>query len=499
MSAREGEEEGGRRGLRAASLAATLACALFTASCASVDLDHYGLSEASAARDDVASSLPPDQRKEHERLVAAYGGVYHSPELEALISHTVDRLVAASEKPELKYRVTLLNSPAINAFALPSGTLYVTRGLVALANDTSELSSVLAHEMAHVIARHAAIREDQVRQAMIVSRVISDVVSDPDLGALALAKSKISLASFSRGQELEADAVGVGISARAGYDAYGASRFLTSMSRYATLRSSPGGQPGNGKDQVDFISSHPSTPERISIAVANASQYTAPGSGDREKKEFLDAIDGLVYGDDPKEGFVRGRAFLHPNLGFTFTAPEGFTLENTPQAVLGATSSGREALRLDAVRVPATTPLQSYLASGWIDGVDQNSVEQLSLNGFPAATAIARGDQWSFRLYAIRFGSDVYRLVFAAREITPQLDQAFRVSAETFRRVGADEAKNVRPLRVSVVRVGLGDTVDRLAKRMVVPDRQLERFLVLNGLERDAKLKFGDRVKIVVE
>jgi predicted Zn-dependent protease len=481
-----------------ARLAAALGLVLLAGACASVDLDRYGLSAASAARDDVASTLPPEQRKEHERLVAAYGGVYQAPELEALISKTVDRLVAASEKPELKYRVTLLNSPAINAFALPSGTLYVTRGLVALANDTSELSSVLAHEMAHVIARHAAIREDQVRQAMIVSRVISDVVSDPDLGALALAKSKISLASFSRGQELEADAVGVGISARAGYDAYGASRFLTSMSRYAALRSTPAGQTG-GRDQVDFISSHPSTPERISIAVANASQYAVAGSGDRGQKELLDAIDGLVYGDDPKEGFVRGRNFLHPNLGFSFTAPEGFTLENTQQAVLGATTSGREALRLDAVRVPTMTPLQNYLASGWIDGVDQTSVEQLSVNGFPAATAIARGDQWSFRLYAIRFGNDVYRLVFAAREITPQLDQSFRTAAMTFRRVGVEEAKNIRPAHIAVVRVGLTDTVEKLAKRMAVPDRPLERFLVLNGLERDAKLKFGERIKIVVE
>src|SRR5437762_5921668 len=128
MSARETKER--RHDLRAAGLAAAAALALFAASCASVDIDRYGLAEASAARDDVASTLPPEQRKEHERLVAAYGGIYHAPELEALISHSVDRLVAASEKPELKYRVTLLNSPAINAFALPGGTLYVTRGLV---------------------------------------------------------------------------------------------------------------------------------------------------------------------------------------------------------------------------------------------------------------------------------------------------------------------------------------------------------------------------------
>ena len=101
--------------------------------------------------------------------------------------------------------VTILNSPAVNAFALPSGQLYVTRGLIALANDTSELASVLSHEMSHVIARHADIREDQARQVALVSRVVQDVLSDPETGALALAKSKIALASFSRAQEFEAD------------------------------------------------------------------------------------------------------------------------------------------------------------------------------------------------------------------------------------------------------------------------------------------------------
>jgi len=503
MSAREEVRQKDVGALRAAKLLAILASGLLLASCANLETDRFGLSEASAARDDVASNLPAEQRKEHERLVAAYGGVYHSPDLEQLISKTVDRLVAASERPDIKYRVTLLNSPAINAFALPGGTLYITRGLVALANDSSEMSSVLAHEMAHVIARHAAIREDQVRQAMIVSRVISDVVNDPDLGALALAKSKISLATFSRGQELEADAVGVGISSRAGYDPYGASRFLTAMGKYADLKGGSTPAPSqsqslSGKDQVDFISSHPSTPERISIAVANARQYSAAPT-ERDHKEFIEALDGLVYGDDPKEGYVRGRSFLHPNLGFTFTAPDGFSLENTPQAVLGATSTGKEALRLDAVRVPSMTPLANYLASGWIDGVDRSSVQSITINGFPAATALARGDQWSFRLYAIRFGSDVYRLVFAARQISPERDQIFRAAAESFRRVAVDEAKNVKPLRISIVRVGLTDSVEKLARRMAVPDRQLERFLVLNGFDRDTKLKFGEKVKIVVE
>jgi predicted Zn-dependent protease len=472
--------------------------ALLLAACSGTDLERIGLSEASVARDEVALDLSPAQRREHERLVAAYGGIYRSSALQALIARSVERLVAASERPELKYRVTVLNSPAINAFALPGGSLYITRGLVALANDTSELSSVLSHEMAHVMANHASTREEQIRQAVIVSRVISDVLNDPDLGALALARSKLSLATFSRGQELEADAIGVGISARAGYDPYGASRFLTTMGRFAALRGAALGQTRAGNERLDFLSSHPSTPERISIAIANARQYGQPGTGETDRKAFLEAIDGLVYGDDPKEGYVRGRRFFHPNLGFTFTAPEGFTLENTPQAVLGATANGKEALRLDAVRVTASEPLGTYLSSGWIEGVDKDSLESLTINGFPAATAVARGEQWSFRLYAIRFGSDVFRLVFAARELNPTLDRGFRVAAESFRRVPLEEAKSVSPQRISIVRVSRGDTPERLAARLA-GDRQLERFLVLNGLERGASLKPGEAVKILVE
>lgn len=475
--------------------------AFFVAGCANSTLKQWSLSSWSAGDDaasvdEIAAALPPAQRREHERLIASYGGIYRSGELDELITETVERLTAASENPGLKYRVTMLNSPAINAFALPGGSLYITRGLIALANDTSELASVLSHEMAHVVARHAATREDQIRQAVVVSRVISDVLSDPDLGALSLARSRLSLATFSRGQELEADAIGVGISARSGFDPFGASRFLTSMGRFAALRGRNASQ--QSVDRLDFLSSHPSTPERISIAVANARQY-GDRKAERDRDAFLDAVEGVAYGDDPKEGYVRGRNFLHTKLGFAFVAPEGFTLENTPQAVLGATASGKEALRLDAVRVPDEQPLTSYLLSGWIGGIDPHSIESLTINGLPAATALARGEQWSFRLFVVRFKNDVYRLAFAARDISPATDAGFRSSAMTFHGVSAEEAENAKAARISVVRVGLRDTVERLAGRMAVADRKLERFLILNGLERDAKLKFGQKVKIVVE
>ncbi|MBV8792029.1 MAG: M48 family metalloprotease [Pseudolabrys sp.] len=438
----------------------------------------------------------PAELREHARILASYGGLYENPKLEVLINKTVDRLVAASERPDLKYQVVILNSPAINAFALPNGQLYITRGIIALANDESELASVLSHEMAHVIARHAAIREEQARQSVTIAAVAQDVLGDPELGALALAKSKLTLASFSRAQEFEADGIGVGIAARAGLDPYGAVRFLNDMQRNADIRTAGNNDPD--PRSRDFLSTHPATPDRIRNAQANARQYTGPGSGKRERAEYLAALDGLVYGEDPSEGFVRGRHFLHPKLGFTFTGPPAFSLDNTAQAVLGVKDGGGQALRLDVVQVPAEQSLADYLRSGWIENVDPNSVEQFTINGFPAATAAAGGDQWSFRLYAVRFGSDVYRFIFAAKQKSAEADRAFRDSVNTFRRLTLKESQSVHPLRIKVVTVRPSDTIDRLAARMMT-DKKKERFLIVNGLAAGDKLKPGDQVKLVTE
>ena len=431
------------------------------------------------------------QNREHRRILAAYGGAYADPKLEALIAGMVDKLVAASEQTEPRYKVTILNSAAINAFALPTGQLYITRGLLGLANDEAELASVLAHEMAHVIAHHATIRENEVRRAAIAANTTAEAMND-STGALALAKSKIALASFSRAQELEADGIGIGIAARAGYDPQGAERFLNSMNRFANLRSASSADPRSR----DFLSSHPTTPERIENAANKARQY--PG-GTRGAAEFLASLDGIVYGEDPVEGFVRRRRFMHPKLGFAFTAPEGFTLENTAQAVLGTKQGGDQALRLDIVRPETESTLAAYINSGWIENIEPGSVEEIRVGGFPAATATARGDDWWFRLFVVRYGKEVFRFIFASKNKAPEIDRTFRESINTFRRLSLAEATAVKPWRLKVVTVARDDTVERLAARMAQPDRQVERFRVLNGIGPDVRLKPGERVKIVVE
>jgi len=470
---------------RLAAGTAAVVMALVVASCSSIPGGrHILLPDLPKNLDANSPSV-----REHQRVLSAYGGAYEDPKLHAKLTSIVNRLVAASERPDLSYKITILNSPAVNAFALPNGQLYVTRGLLGLANDSAEFASVMSHEMAHVIARHAATREEQARKTELIG------MNDPQVGAMALARSKIALASFSRSQEFEADAIGVGIAARSGFDPFGASRLLASMGRNAELRaSSRGGDPRS----PDFLSSHPATPERVKNAAASARQLTSTGSAQRDKAAYLATIDGMIYGEDPVDGFVRGRRFLHPKLGFTFMAPEGFVLDNTSQAVLG-TKEGGEALRLDVVKVSPEQSLIEYLNSGWIENIENGSVEELSVNGVPAATATATGDQYAFRLYVVRFGSEVYRFIFAAKNRTAETDRAFRESIQTFRRLSLQEIRSTKPLHLRIVKVQPGDTVESLSARMALFDHQVERFQVLNGLDPNEQLKVGDLVKIIVE
>jgi predicted Zn-dependent protease len=420
------------------------------------------------------------ERRDELRVLDANGGVYQDAQLQSLVADVVERLAASSDRPDLRYQVVILNSPAVNAFSLPSGRLYVTRGLIALANDVSELAAVLAHEIGHVTARHASTREAPTGRPV-----------DPfDSGARAFAGANFALPGFSRTQEVEADNIGAQISARAGYDPYGAVRFLGAMNRNAVLRS-----PGADETQ----SSHPATADRLSTAQTNARRYAVPGVADRDVAVLLANVDGLVYSDDPNDGVIRGRQFLHPRLGFTFTAPQGFSLTRSGEALLGTRAGGGEMLLLEPVSIPREQSLADYLAAGWMQNLDPTTVAERSIHGLAAATASAEGSQWSFRIAVLRLDWGAVRLIFASRPGARDLDRAFRELADTFLPMSAAEVAAAKPLRVRVVTVQPGETPAKLARRMAAVDRPLERFLVLNGLTPGQALKTGDRVKLITE
>lgn len=480
------------RGRATAWIAAVLAASLL-AGCTSVGTSDPLVSGVNTPSTVLSGATSPAIDPEHDRIVASYGGVYDDPAAAQAVARAVGRIVAASDDPSQSYRITILNSPVVNAFALPSGNLYVTRGLIGLADDTSEVAAVIAHEMAHVTARHANAR---ARRAEVASEVtkMANVMQDQDAQRLALASTQLSLARFSQVQELEADAIGVRTLARAGFDPFAASRFLTSMARFADYRAARG---ANSKNP-DFLSSHPSTPERISFAVRAAREIGAPGIGEQEKDQYLQGLDGMVFGDDPSEGFVRGRSFLHKALGIQFTVPAGYTLENTTKAVLATDASGM-AMRFDGVALPTESALTDYLASGWVNGLVADSVRNTTIGDLPAATAVARADGWTFQIGVVRKGRTVFRFIFAAQDAGSTLESALNETMQSFRKLAPEESARLRPLRIKVVRVKPGDTVERLAEQMSGVERKSDLFRVLNGLGNGELPEPGRLVKLVTE
>jgi len=485
----------GRTGFRGGARACLVAIGVAAlAGCSTVGINDPLISQSGSGSTLTTGPATAPADPEHERIVASYGGLYDDPAAAQAVARAVGRLVAASDDPSQSYRITILNSPAINAFALPSGNLYVTRGLIALADDTSEMAAVIAHEMAHVTARHAIARARRAEAASEVNRVVANVMQDQDQQRLALATTQLSLARFSQVQELEADAIGVRTLARAGFDPFAASRFLSSMARYAEYKTMRGTTSRN----PDFLSSHPSTPERISFAVRAAREIGAPGIGEQEKDQYLTGLDGMVYGDDPSEGFVRGRSFLHKGLGIQFTVPQGYSLENTTKAVLATDATGT-AMRFDGVSVPVQTSLSEYIASGWVNGLQPETVRESTLGDLPIATATARTEGWVFQIGLIRKGKTAFRFIFAAQDSSASLETALSETMNSFRKLTPEESARLRPLHLRVIRVKPGDTVEKLADQMSGVERKIELFRVLNGLGSGDAPEVGKLVKIVSE
>lgn len=446
---------------------------------------------ANVSKNDKLAQLGAQQ---HPRILATYGGEYKDAKLERMVAKIVGNLTTVSDNPDQTYRITILNSPNINAFALPGGYLYVTRGLLALANDSSEVAAVIAHEMGHVTANHGILRQAKEAESVLAKRVASEVLHDDAAGREAAIRSKLRLAQFSRNQELQADAIGIKMIGAAGYDPFASARFLQSMEAYTGFRSVSGATDAS----LDFLASHPATPQRVDLAIGHARRIGAPGVGTTDRPSFLNGIDGLLYGDTPQEGFVRERTFIHPKLGVTFSVPQGFTIDNSASAVM-ASGPGELAIRFDGAALPLGGDLAAYLRSGWVTGLDEQSVQTTTINGLPAATARASADKWQFEIVVIASGQKVYRFLIAAPKNSNALSATTQATTQSFRVLTPAEQAAAKPLRIRVISVKAGDTLGSLANRMQGTDRKLDLFRLLNALPSGGTVSAGDRVKIISE
>lgn len=430
--------------------------------------------------------------REHPRIVASYGGLYSDRKAEIMLARIVGRLLAAADQPNQRFTVTILDTPEVNAFALPGGYVYVTRGILALASDTSELAAVLAHEIAHVTLKHARARTNRARTNEIVDKVVTGVFGSNVATDQMSNQSRLSLAAFSQQQELAADKEGIMIAGRAGYDPHAAARFLGAMARFATFSA------GEAAQGDDFLSSHPSTPDRIQKATETARTFFgAPGLGETDGSGYLAGIDGLSFGDNPAQGAVVGRRYVNAAQRFTFTVPDNYSLQVSKGAVVGVAGDG-EAVRFDSAEVPQSMALEDYLKSGWIAGLQPATVRRETANGIEMASGVAVTPQWNFRVAVVRHEGRVFRFIFAARFDSPGFRAAAEATLKSFRPTTQRDISQVRRLAVRTVTAGSGDTADGLARRMAGLTRGSELFYILNNLYPGDKLVAGQSYKIVV-
>ncbi len=434
----------------------------------------------------------------HPSIMRQYGGSYEELGIDVQVARLTAQLVRASSQPRRNYILSVLDTPIVNAFATPGGYLYVTRGLLALVNDEDELASVMAHEMGHVTARHSAKRHTEAVKAGIVSGVLGALAGD-DLDRNAMrAETAGYLESYSRAQELEADRIGIQTAARAGYDPGAAASFLRTMQRNFDLRAAIArrrGEPGASRP----AGSHPASAARIGNAAAIARSIAGGAAGRaRRRNAYLDAIDGLLFGANPESGVVRGREFVHPRRRFAFTAPPGFDIKIRANGALARGPLG-SAMVFDYSSLPPSTSLRDYMIETWADGLELERYETLDLNGMKAVTAVAVYRGFHHRLFLVRGpGETLYRFVFVAQpDAARSQDRQFRAAGMSLRRLGASQARAFRPLRIRVVTVKDGETVQTLAGRMKVADFREQHFRVLNRLNADDTLRPGQRVKII--
>jgi predicted Zn-dependent protease len=440
-------------------------------------------------------------RKEHPRVMAQFGGAYADRALQAYVTRIGNELVAVSELADLDFTFTVLDSEIVNAFALPGGYVYVTRGLIALADNEAELASVLAHEIGHVTARHSAQRYDRAQLGSIAAGVatilggvlLGDVGAQlgQQVGGLGAAAY---VQSYSREQEFEADQLGVRYLGRAGYDPQAMASFLDKLRAKDELARA--GRRG-GSGVPSFLASHPRAADRV----ARVAREAGGGTGRTGRDAYLAAIDGLVYGSSPAQGFVRGQTFEHPELRVRFKAPEGFELVNTPSRVIGRDPTGR-LLLFDMGKAPRGTDLAGYLQRDWIREQRVRDLQGLDVGGKPAAFAsgtVTVNRRSAPALFGVvRGGGDaVWRFMLVNPRGIGQTDlNLLLATMRSVENLSAAEAARLQPERIAIVTVQPGDTVDSLAAQMKVEEHPREIFMLLNGLNRRA-LRPGDRVKLV--
>jgi predicted Zn-dependent protease len=472
-----------------------------SASLAALTLASQGFAQRAPRQ--LSQSAAQEAAQQHPQILAEFGG--EEGGARAAYVQSIGRKVAGNANVAgggNAFRFTTLNSPVMNAFAVPGGYIYITRQLLGLMDDEAELALVLGHEVGHIDARHSRQRNRTGMLTQVFAGLAGVLTGSSQIAQAAGQLGQGYLLSFSRQQEFEADDFGINYISRAGYDPSAAASMFASLGAATSLETRAAGR--DERSTPSWARTHPLSEDRVRRATAQAQRTGMVGRGARNRDQFLAQIDGLLVGDDPRQGVVEGRDFLHPDLQLGFSVPQGYGMQNGSRSVsiTGANgqaqfSTGRFNGDLDSYIVGVYQTLAGQQASQ----LQIPRPQPTTVNGIPAAYTTTRmatqQGQLDVSVFAYRWDADsAYHFVIITRAGTGI--GPFGEMVGSLRRLSPAQAQAIRPRVIDIVTVRPGDSVQSLATRMAYSNLQLERFLTLNSLAANSQLRPGEKVKLVV-
>jgi len=443
----------------------------------------------------VSESQEIDIGRQNAQSVAQSIGYYEDPAVQTYVTDVGRKMAVASERPQLPWEFHVVNDAAVNAFALPGGFIFVTRGLMTSITNEAELATVVGHEIGHVTNRHSVQQISRAQIAQIglgVGSILNSTVAE--LGGVFGQGLGVLFLKYGRDAENEADLAGFRYALNQGYDV----RQMINM--FETIQAVS--QLGGGGRVPQWLSTHPDPGDRITTTQARLDTLHKDLSNAMIRRdEYLQRINGMVYGEDPRQGFFRERAFLHPDLRFQLQFPDGWKTQNKADAVVGASPNQDAVIQLQlAGKVPPADAARRFLSQ---EGVQAGQGTTQPINGLPAVasyfTAQSQQGQVEGLVTFVSYGGNTYGiLAYTGAGGLHTYDQAFRGTAGSFRELRDPAALNVKPARLELVKVDQAMTVAEFHRRYPSTVR-IEEVALINGVDGpDATLTPGTAYKRVV-
>ncbi len=421
-------------------------------------------------------------------------GIYEDKALENYVSQVGMSLVPHTHRPHLPYHFAILDTPVINAFAVPGGYIYVTRGILALITSEAELATVLGHELGHVNARHSVRRLSKmliVQLGLALGSALSETFAK--ISGVASVGIQLLFLKFSRDDEREADRLGVEYARSARYNPSEMIGFFFSLQKLGDL--------SGGHSLPGFLSTHPLTKERIQNTKAIITEEDA--RLEVRKNPYLTRIDNLIFGNDPRQGYVEGNAFYHPLLRFKFSFPQEWKLQNTPSQVALSPEDGNAALILQAEK--SSEPLPDYaekkIAS--LEGKQPVSEKTLTINGMEAYEKVfeiiqEQREDLRTRMSFIRKGENIFTFTaLSTSQKFANYDPEFRTIVGSFRELKEKKYLEKKPQRIRLIRASGNESLRSIFKREGMEEEAWSKMAIMNRLELDQIPEQNQIIKVV--